>query len=260
MRRATLDISVSGVYSPMFAAQVRLVVVMSSELIKGFSLIDGLAFFWFSMCWLGYSVYSRKMSRHRTSLSSVMAAHRVAWMDGVLKRENRVGDAALLGNLERNVAFFASSTLLVLAGLVAALGSGEDIVSVTDSLPFTMAVNEHGWETKLLLLAVIFVYAFFKFSWSLRQYGFASVLIGRAPELDEIDEAGARQFSLHAAQVISRAAQAFNIGLRAYYFSLAYLLWFLNPWVFMLGSAIVVGVLYRREFRSRVLNALGKVI
>ncbi len=233
---------------------------MGSELIKGFSNIDALALSWFALCWFGYSVYASKMSRRRTCLSSVMAAHRQAWVYSLLKRDNRVGDAALLGNLERNVSFFASSTLLVLAGLVAALGSGEDIVAVTDNLPFAMAVSEHGWETKLLLLAAIFVYAFFKFSWSLRQYGFAAVLMGRAPEIDELDEAGARAFSIHAARVISRAAQAFNVGLRAYYFSLAYLLWFLNPWAFMLGSATVVGVLYRREFRSRVLNALGKVL
>ena len=233
---------------------------MGSELIKGFSGIDALALSWFALCWLGYSVYSSKMSRRRTCLSSVLAEHREAWMYGLLKRDNRVGDAALLGNLERNVSFFASSTLLVLAGLVAALGSGEDILAVAGNLPFAMAVSEHGWEAKLLLLSAIFVYAFFKFSWSLRQYGFASVLIGCAPEQAELDEVGARQFSVHAAQVISRAAQAFNLGLRSYYFSLAYLLWFLNPWAFMLGSATVVGVLYRREFRSRVLNALGKVM
>ena len=234
-----------------------LVLAMGSELIKGFSGIDALALFWFALCWLGYSVYSSKMSRRRTCLSSVLAAHREAWVLGLLKRDNRVGDAALLGNLERNVSFFASSTLLVLAGLVAALGSGEDIVAVTDNLPFTMAVSEHGWETKLLLLSVVFVYAFFKFSWSLRQYGFASVLMGRAPAHSELDEAAALRFSTHAAQVISRAAQAFNLGLRAYYFSLAYLLWFLNPWIFMLASSVVVGVLYRREFRSRVLGALS---
>jgi len=232
---------------------------MGSEVIKGFSGLDALALCWFVLCWLGYSVYSRKMSQRRTCLSSVMATHREAWVDGLLKRDNRVGDAALLGNLERNVSFFASSTLLVLAGLVAALGSGDDIIKVTENLPFTMAVSEHGWETKLLLLATIFVYAFFKFSWSLRQYGFASVLMGRAPMQEELGEEGARQFSVHAAQVISRAAQAFNLGLRSYYFSLAYLLWFLNPWIFMLASATVVGVLYRREFRSRVLKALEHV-
>lgn len=229
---------------------------MASELIKGFSGLDALALCWFALCWLGYDVFSRKMSQRNTSLSSIMAAHRVAWMESLLQRDNRVGDAALLGNIERNVSFFASSTLLVLAGLVAALGSGEAVIAVTDSLPFAMAVSEHGWETKLLLLSSIFVYAFFKFSWSLRQYGFAAVLMGRAPAYTDLEEGAARQFSKHAAQVISRAAQAFNVGLRAYYFSLAYLLWFLNPWIFMLASSIVVGVLYRREFRSRVLVAL----
>ena len=168
---------------------------MNAELIKGFSGLDALALSWFALCWLGYSVYANKMSRRRNCLASVLATHREAWMLGLLKRDNRVGDAALLGNLERNVAFFASSTLLVLAGLVAALGSGDDILAVTESLPFTMAVSEHGWETKLLLLATIFVYAFFKFSWALRQYGFASVLLGRAPDYRDLSEEEAQQFS-----------------------------------------------------------------
>ncbi len=229
---------------------------LSAELFKGFSTADALALGWFLFSWIGYSIYANRASRTRKSLTSVMAEHRLAWMLALLKRENRIGDAALLANLERNVSFFASSTLLVLVGLVAVLGSGEKVLNVTEKLPFNMAVSEHAWEAKLLILSAVFIYAFFKFSWSLRQYGFASVLIGRAPLGAEISEAEAEKYARESSKVISRAAYAYNYGLRSYYFGLAYLVWFLNPWAFMLASTWVVAVLYRREFRSKVLKAL----
>ncbi len=233
---------------------------LSAEVVKGFDALDVLSAVWFIACWLGYTVYAKRMSLKCRCLASIMADHRVAWMECLLTRDNRVADASLLANLERNVSFFASSTLLVLAGLIAALGSGEDILKVAGNLPFNLAVSEHAWEAKLLFLAAMFVYAFFKFSWSLRQYGFASVLVGRAPGIGVFKQAEVKQFSEHAAKVISRAAHAYNLGLRSYYFSLAYLVWFLNPWMFMLASSWVVGVLYRREFRSNVLKALDRVV
>src|SRR5690606_41250626 len=52
------------------------------------------------------------------------------------------------------------------------------------------------------------------------------------------------------------AAHSFNLGLRSYYFALAMLSWFINPWVFMAITAGVVYVLYRREFKSEVLGEL----
>ena len=232
---------------------------LDAELFQGFTNTDALALFWYLLCWVGYSVYANRASRKRVSLASVLAEHRKAWMLAMLNRENRVGDASLLSNLERNVSFFASSTLFVLVGLVAVLGSGEKVMGVSARLPFDVGVSEHAWEAKLIILLVLFIYAFFKFSWSLRQYGFASVLIGSAPLSSEISLDAAENFALESSKVISRAALAFNYGLRSYYFGLAYLVWFLNPLAFMLAAAWVVVVLYRREFRSNVLEALAAV-
>jgi uncharacterized membrane protein len=58
------------------------------------------------------------------------------------------------------------------------------------------------------------------------------------------------------ARVVWLAIYNFNLGLRAYYFSLALLTWFVHPLVFVVASSWVVAVLYRREFRSRTLKAL----
>ena len=56
--------------------------------------------------------------------------------------------------------------------------------------------------------------------------------------------------------ISSLAARHANDGLRAYYFALAVLSWFLHPVAFMLATAWVTAVLYRREFLSRALNIL----
>jgi len=53
------------------------------------------------------------------------------------------------------------------------------------------------------------------------------------------------------ATLASLAAKHSNRGIRAYYFSLAALGWFVHPWL-LLGAAVwVVLVLNRREFLSR---------
>ncbi len=179
-------------------------------------------------------------------------------MRRMLLRENRIADASVVGNLERNASFFASSTLIILAGILTVLGASDRAVSLLAELPFVQVASRALAEVKLLSLGVVFVYAFFTFSWCMRQYNFAAVLVGSAPMVGErhVTEQERKAFAERAARVISMAANQFNYGLRAYYFGMATLAWFINPWFFMLVSAGVVLVLYRREFHSDVLDVM----
>ena len=59
-----------------------------------------------------------------------------------------------------------------------------------------------------------------------------------------------------AARISSLAARHFNRGLRAYFFALAALAWFLHPALFIAMIVYVLYVLHRREFRSKSLKAL----
>ena len=138
------------------------------------------------------------------------------------------------------------------------LGSTDRAVSILADLPFVQPASRGMSELKLLGLAVVFVYAFFTFSWCMRQYNFAAVLVGSAPMMGErhVTEQERKAFAERAARVVSLAANQFNFGLRSYYFGLAMLAWFINPWFFMLVTGGVVLVLYRREFHSDVLDVM----
>lgn len=216
-----------------------------------------LAFVWFMFCFFGYMRYSTVRSFDTPCLASTLHMYRKEWMKRMLTREMRIADNTAIANLERSVSFFASTTMLILAGLMTILGSTEKAIGLVEDLPFVSMASRAEWEMKILLLIVIFVFAFFKFTWSLRQYGFVTIMIGGAPTPSEqICETEQKAHIHRIAKMASKAAHNFNVGLRTYYFSIAFLGWFINPWLFMLASTGIVLVLYRREFKSSTLKTL----
>ena len=85
------------------------------------------------------------------------------------------------------------------------------------------------------------------------------ILIGSAPPTGEAGSVATLRLVERSAAMASRAADHFNKAMRAHYFGLAGLAWFIHPILFMVSTAIVVGVSWRREFRSHSLSILGPV-
>lgn len=212
--------------------------------------VVSLSFFVFA--WLSYSIFSKRMAKKSYCLASILDVHRVGWMEKMLLRDNRVADVALIANLERNVNFFASTTMLIIAAILTALTTATDL----EFLGHLFSHRENQY--KLLVLLIIMIYAFFTFTWSLRQFGFGSVLVGAAPVpgQDEINLAQRKDYAYATAKVFDQAGHSFNYGLRAYYFSMAVLGWFIHPILFVLSTSLVVAVLYRREFHSKSLKLM----
>jgi uncharacterized membrane protein len=220
-------------------------------------LLDVVGILWFFAAWVGYVRFAQRSAASRPSLMSVMGAYRRDWWARLMERELRMIDTSIVANLANTATFFASTTLLILGGLLALLGTTEKVVEVVKGLPFNARSTSELWEIKILLLIGIFVYAFFKFTWSVRQHNFTAVLIGAAPAVAEraaLDQG----YIVRAAHLSTSAAESFNNGLRSYYFALAALTWFLNAWFLMAVTTWVVLVLYGREFRSDTLNSLKR--
>ncbi len=221
-------------------------------------LINTICLIWFAICWVGYTYYAKSRANKTACLASELHNYRELWMKRVMLREVRVGDASLVANLERNVSFLASTSILILAGLLTLFTVTDKITSLVGQIPMSFNTGYESAQLKILLLVIIFVYAFFTFTWSMRQYGFCSIVLGGAPMPDEeaVTDKEREDYAYYAARVIDLAGKSYNHGLRAYYFALSVLAWFINPYLFILACGFVTGVLYRREFKSRSLNAL----
>ena len=221
-----------------------------------FSLLDIVGVAVFLGLWVGYTVYADRAARTGKNLMTVMHAHRLRWMRRMLERENRMQDVQSLATQMRSVSLFASTTIFILGGLVALFGAVDQARRVISDVPFAVPTPPGVWEMKLFGLLVIFVYAFFKFAWSLRQFNYALSLIGSAPNPSEAKPGDRHVQAERMARISTLAVNSFNRGVRAYYFALAALPWFIHPVAFLLATIGVLWVVYRREFRSFTLETL----
>jgi uncharacterized membrane protein len=220
-------------------------------------LVDWVALGLFFAAWVGYAAFSRRRSLVRPSLLAMTNRERVRWMLQTTWRDNRVVDGVVMQNLSTSPSFFASTTILIIGGLLAAMSASDRASALVREIPFTARTSELVFDIKLGLLMAIFVYAFFRFTWSMRQCTFGALLVASAPDHRSYPDDHARQaFADRAGRVVGLAAETFNDGLRAYYLSFAAAAWFFSPWAMMAASAGVVWVLYRREFHSEVLAVL----
>ena len=190
---------------------------------------DLLAFAWFLGAWIGYSLVIEKTAKGRSGLNAMMNLYRDDWMERLLAREMRMVDAQVTAALQNGTAFFASTSLIAIGGTLTLLRSTEQILTVVAALPFGVAQSPEMWELKMIGLAVIFVYAFFKFAWSYRLYNYFAIMVGAAPPPAEKDSAEAQAFAHRAARLCADAGRHFNRGQRAFFFALGYLGWFLGP-------------------------------
>src|SRR5690554_3528839 len=101
------------------------------------ALNDLLALAFFVVVWFSYTQFARLRARSTYSLSYILRQLRIDWMSTLTRKDHQIADAALLGNVERTVTFFASSTILVLAGVITLLTSADKVVEVLNSIPYT---------------------------------------------------------------------------------------------------------------------------
>ena len=219
------------------------------------STVDWLSLAIFFASWAGYAWFSEHSRWGADGLIGTSRNFRLQWAYGMLERDIRVMDSTLIGNLMTSVSFYANTTIYIIAGLVAALGAADKLLSVTAELPFAGVGNRELLEIKLMLLLASFVFAYFKFTWSLRQFNLLSILVGAAPQ-GKAGEAGIDNYARKVAGANNLAGDDFNRGIRAYYFGLAASGWLLHP-LALAGLAVgVLIVLYRRDYRSPALHIL----
>lgn len=228
---------------------------MLPPLLRQLTALDWLAFFWFISCWAGYGRYAEGGERARHGLVGLGHSHRLAWARRLIEREVRIVDASLIGNLMSSVSFYANTTIYIIAGIFAVLGTLDKWVTVAADLPFGHAASSDLLEMKLLLLSATFIFAYFKLTWSLRQFNLLSILVGAAPT-GSIEDAGNERYAQKIAAVNTDAGDEFNRGIRAYYFGVAALTWIINPGLFIALTTAIIIVLYRRDFASSTRRAM----
>lgn len=223
----------------------------------GLTILDAIALLVFLAIWLLYNVLFDGWLRRPNSINAKMIATRKGWMIRMLKRDNRIVDATLIAISIRSATFFASTTILVVAGLIGVISAAESVHGATVNLSkLLQGTSQTLFELKVFVLISIFVYAFFKFTWAIRQYTYFSAIIGSAPDYEggPVDQQMAERMAL----ILSHAVWQLNAGIRAYYFALAALGWLIHPVFFITMTVLMTLVLVRRQLYSATAKGIGE--
>ncbi|MBL6784839.1 MAG: DUF599 domain-containing protein [Rickettsiales bacterium] len=216
---------------------------------------DLLALFWLIILWFGYSVFADyKSNKSQNNIYQIMHQYRLQWMQDCIAREDKVVDINAIACFVRTGAFFASTSILIIAFLLPLFSLSDQAIAILENIPFAFMSNNF-WEVKTSVLLIIFIYAFFKYTWSIRQYNYALAIVLSTP-LSSKNKKSSKQYAERNAKILSNAARHFSMGIRAYYLGLVTLSWFLSPIIFMLLTSAVILIIYRREFRSRALSIM----
>jgi len=197
------------------------------------------------LCWFGYNYGVPLLERHRPSLSTIMSLQRRRWVANAVSRETPL-DAILAGNLMGSVSFLASTSVLLILAIFTAFGNLTALMNTLQQVGIKASYTPSDVQVHLFAMLAIFVLSFFSFTLALRQFNHFCILLGAidhgghttGEEIDAI------------AQLNTLAAKNFNNGIRAYYFAVPPVFWFVSEWLAVVAALITVAFLIHREFFS----------
>ena len=219
------------------------------------SAADLAALAFFLVVWVAHTLASDGKLVRRMSLTTAMNAQREAWMRNMAARDNRFMDGQLLGHALSSASFFASSNLLLIAGIAGALFGGERTFRSASSLVGIQTSTRLLFEGQLALILLTLVRGLLEFMWSIRQMNYCLAAFGAAPLESTPEEQ--KTYGDITARLLNPALSSFNMGVRAYYFAIPAAAWLFGAVISICATVACVSLLLLRQRRSPAAAAVS---
>jgi uncharacterized membrane protein len=210
----------------------------------------------FLIGWLFYPLIARLVNSD--DLTAEITLYRIQWLTQMLSREDRITDVSLARGLFSSVMFLASTSILLISGLLGVLVTASYLHGLVQNSAWLVATSLILFETKIIFLIIIQAHSFFKFTWSMRLHSYTMILIGAAPNVADHDSEVAKALVDKGAKLSSFASKSYFSGLRGYYFGLAALTWFISPEMLIIATVATTITLIHREQFSLAIRTLKR--
>jgi len=166
---------------------------------------------------------------------------RQMWVKGVIRDRRDIMAVQTLRNQVMAATFLASTAILISLGLFSAAFRPGVFSDISHALNLLGTKTETLWMFKLMLLGILFFVTFFNFTLAIRYYNHAGFMINTF-EQDDASVSGEA-----VTQVVNHGALHYTIGMRGFYLSVPLALWLFGPVWMLIGSLVLVSVLYRLD-------------
>jgi uncharacterized membrane protein len=176
----------------------------------------------------------RRVHRHpmRTAVG-ITNYVRVQWVRSMMDSKCELLAVQTLRNGLMAANFLASTAILVSLGLLSVAFKPGLFQEISHALNLAGVRSEILWMFKLMLLVMLFFYAFFNFTLTIRYYNHAGFMINI---LEAHDPTVTPEV---VADVLNHGALHYTLGMRGFYLAVPVGLWLFGP-VWMLAGAIVL--------------------
>ena len=197
-----------------------------------------------TICFLvGYHLRLRGRVRKKPLETAIGITNHVRnkWVHSVMNGHCELLAVQTLRNGVMAANFLASTAILISLGLLSVAFKPGLFLEISHSLNLVGSRNEMLWMFKLLLLIVLFFFAFFNFTLTIRYYNHAGFMINI---LEEHDPSVTPEL---VAEALNHGALHYTLGMRGFYLAVPVGLWVFGPVWMLTGSLVMLWVLSRLD-------------
>jgi len=199
-----------------------------------------------TVAWAVLAIYHLKLffkvKRQPLSTAIGITNHaRRRWVQIVMQERHDILAVQTLRNQVMAATFLASTAILISLGLFSAAFRPGLFSDISHALNLLGTKTETLWMFKLMMLGILFFVTFFNFTLAIRYYNHAGFMINTFEQNDATVSGEA------VTHVINHAALHYTIGMRGFYLSVPLALWLFGPVWMLIGSLVLVAVLYRLD-------------
>lgn len=188
----------------------------------------------------GYHLHYWWLVRHHPFKTALgITQHlRFLWVDSIMQEKRDMLAVQTLRNWVMASSFLASTAILIDLGLV---GFVFQSARTPDPLDFALIISRIKDINllKIMLLFLIFSFAFFNFTLAIRYHNHVNFMINIPLGRDETVTAAT------VSRALNQAMLHYTLGMRAYYLSGPLFLWLFGSYWLLAGTVILLPVLYK---------------
>ena len=190
---------------------------------------------------LGYEacLLLRLRRNPRYALVAVNAQIREAWVEHIMKKGDGILAVQTLRNSTMTATFLASTAAILVIGALNLAGTSGSLAQFWHALNIFPEAHAGLWMTKLLVLVLILLVAFFCFTISIRLFHHVGYYI-QVPADDP-----RASTPKGVARLLNQAGGYLAFGLRAYYFAGATIFWLFGPQFMLVATLVLIAALLR---------------
>ncbi len=180
--------------------------------------------------------------RHPLTTAIGITNHlRCHWVESIMEEKRDILAVQTLRNWVMASSFLASTAILICLGLISVASSPEKMAEITPPPPPRVREHRVLWLFKLMVLICDFFITFFNFTLAIRYFNHVNFMINVPATLAH------KITPQYVASILMSATFHYTAGMRGYYFGVLLVLWLFGPIWMLLGTVVMLVVLYRLD-------------